>query len=328
MGSTSFCLNRRGFALAAVALALSSVMSGAALPAAADDYPAQDITFIVAAGVGGGTDILARTLAKVLHDKGLLSVNMLVENRTGGSGAVGYSYLNTRSDDPYFLGGVGVSFFTTPLLSKMPYNYESFTPVAAIARSPYILTVRADSEIRTVDDLKAAKGISIGTVGAVSDPALLASMINLQVGSQIKAIPYDGGGEVLAAVLGGHLDLLLGNPNEILEQIKAGTVRPIAVVSPERMASLPDVPTFKELGYDITHTQLRGIVMPGDVPPETVAFWEQALKTVAESPEWREQYVDRFNETPLFMNSAEFGAAMAETSTLYETMMRDLNLIK
>lgn len=325
MGSPSYRLNRRGFVAGAVALA---AVAGTSPRVAAEDYPSRDMTFIVAAGVGGGTDILARTLAKVLKDKDLLPVGMMVENRPGGSGAVGYTYMDARKGDPYILGGVGVSFFTTPLLSKMPFNYESFTPVAAIARSPYILAVRSDSEITSVADLKGAEGISIGTVGAVSDPALLASMINQQVGSEIKAIPYDGGGEVLAAVLGGHLDLLLGNPNEITEQVKAGAVRAIAVVSPERLTSLPDVPTFRELGYDITHTQLRGIIMPGDAPPEAVAFWEAALRTVAESPEWREQYIDRFNEVPLFLDSAEFAAEMAETSTLYATMMRDLKLIQ
>lgn len=326
MGLTLINTNRRAFAAGGIAF---MVMSGLAASAAyAEDYPTKDIKYIVAAGVGGGSDILARTLAKVLDEKKLLPVNMLVENRAGGSGAIGYSYIDGQRGNPYILGGVGVSFFTTPLLGKMPVNYTNFKPLAAIARSPYIFAVRADSPIKTVEDLKTAKGLTIGTVGAVSDPALLASMTNQQVGAHIKSVPYDGEGEVLAAILGGHLDMLFGNPNEILEQIKAGTVRPIAVTSPARMTSLPDVPTFKELGYDITHTQLRGIIMPGDAPPEAVAFWEGVLKTVAESPEWKAEYIDRFNEVPLFMDSAEFGAQMVETSKRYETMMHELKLIK
>lgn len=326
MGSRLASMNRRLFLAAGAAfMALPCVATSTSQAA---DYPAKDIHYIVASGVGGGSDILARTLAKVLEEKKLLPVNVLVENRAGGSGAIGYSYINGQKSSPYILGGVGVSFFTTPLLGKMPINYTNFTPLAAIARSPYIFAVRSDSPIKTIEDLKSAKGLTIGTVGAVSDPALLASMTNQQVGAAIKAVPYDGEGEVLAAVLGGHLDMLFGNPNEILEQIKAGTVRPIAVTSPERMTSVPDVPTFKELGYDITHTQLRGIIMPGDAPPEAVAFWEGVLKTVAESPEWKAQYIDRFNEVPLYMNSAEFGAEMVETSKRYETMMRELKLIQ
>lgn len=326
MGMKRVSMNRRSVLAAGIALVAMPYL--ATSTAHADDYPSKDIHYIVASGVGGGSDILARTLAKVLQEKKLLPVNVLVENRAGGSGAIGYNYIDGQRGKPYVLGGVGVSFFTTPLLGKMPINYTDFTPLAAIARSPYIFAVRADSPIKTVEDLKGAKGLTVGTVGAVSDPALLASMTNQFVGAQIKAVPYDGEGEVLAAVLGGHLDMLFSNPNEILEQIKAGTLRPIAVTSPERMTSLPDVPTFKELGYDITHTQLRGIIMPGEVPPEAIAYWEGVLKTVAESPEWKAAYIDRFNEVPLYMNSAEFGAQMVETSKRYETMMRELKLIK
>jgi putative tricarboxylic transport membrane protein len=94
------------------------------------------------------------------------------------------------------------------------------------------------------------------------------------------------------------------------------------------MTSLPDTPTFEELGYDIVHTQLRGIIMPPGVPDETVRYWEGILKTVAESPEWKAEYIDRFNEVPLFMDNVEFGKQMEKTSALYETMMRELKLIK
>ena len=325
MRPTQYGMSRRALCAAGAVFFAASQVGTAAFAA---DYPEKDIQYVVTAGVGGGSDILARTLAKVIQEKKLLPVNMLIENRTGGSGAVGYTYINAQQGNPYVLGGVGVSFFTTPLLGKMPINYKSFTPLGAIARSPYILAVAATSPIKSLDDLKAAKGLKIGTAGAVSDPAILAHMTNRQLGTDIKVVPYDGEGEVLAAILGGHLDLLFGNPNEILEQIKAGAIRPLAVTSPERMTSLPDVPTFKELGHDITHTQLRGIIMPAGTPAETVAYWEGVLKTVAESPEWRAQYVDRFNEVPLYLNSADFGAAMAETSARYESVMRDLQMVK
>lgn len=311
-------------AIASLTLAPLAFMGSAV----AQTYPDRTINYIVTAGVGGGSDILARTLVRVLEEKKLLPVNVLVENRTGGSGAIGYNYINARKGDPYVLGGVGVSYFTTPLLGRMAFNYKSFTPLAAVARSPYILAVRTSSPIEKLDDLKSATGLRIGTVGAVSDPALLSKMVNQQLGTEIRVVPFDGGGEVLSAVLGGHLDMLFGNPNEILEQVKAGTMRPIAVTSGERMTSLPDVPTFKELGYDIEHTQLRGIIMPGDVDPKVVEYWEDVLKSVAQSPEWKAAYLERFNEIPLFLDSAGFAAEAEQTATRYEAMMRDLNLIQ
>ena len=309
------------------ALAAAALVSGLG-SAVAENYPAKNFQYIVQTGVGGGSDVLARTLAKILHDEKLIPVNVLVENRPGGSGAIAYSYIAGQKANPYVLGGVGVSFFTTPLLGKMPVNYKDFTPLAAIARSPYILAVKADSPIKSVADIKQHSGLTTGTSGAVSDPALLATMTAQQLGIQIRVVPYDGEGEVLAALLGGHINLIYGNPNEILEQLRAGTLRPLAVSSPERLTSLPDVPTFKEQGYDIVHTQLRGIVMPKDVPPEAVAYWEGVLKKVAEGEAWNTQYIKRFNEEPIFLDSVEFGKQMEVTSARYEKMMRELKLIK
>ncbi|UOK73542.1 tripartite tricarboxylate transporter substrate binding protein [Ancylobacter polymorphus] len=309
------------------ALAAAALFSGLG-SAVAENYPAKNFQYIVQTGVGGGSDILARTLAKILHEEKLIPTNVLVENRPGGSGAIAYSYIAGQKASPYVLGGVGVSFFTTPLLGKMPVNYKDFTPLAAIARSPYILAVRADSPIKSVADIKTKSGLTTGTSGAVSDPALLATMTAQQLGTQIRAVPYDGEGEVLAALLGGHIDLIYGNPNEILEQIKAGALRPLAVSSPDRLTSLPDVPTFKEQGYDIVHTQLRGIIMPKDVPPEAVAYWEGVLKKVAEGDAWKTQYIQRFNEEPIFLNSAEFAKQMDVTSARYEKLMKELKLIK
>jgi len=310
------------------ALAVAAMAAGAAGVHATAAYPEKNFQYIVQTGVGGGSDILARTLAKILHDEKLIPTNVLVENRPGGSGAIAYSYIAGQRANPYVLGGVGVSFFTTPLLGKMPVNYKDFTPLAAIARSPYILAVRADSPIKSVADIKTRSGLTTGTSGAVSDPALLATMTAQQLGIQIRAVPYDGEGEVLAALLGGHIDLIYGNPNEILEQVKAGALRPLAVSSPERLTSLPDVPTFKEQGYDIVHTQLRGIVMPKDAPPEAVAYWEGVLKKVAEGDAWKKQYIERFNEEPIFLNSVEFGKQMDITSARYEKLMKELKLIK
>ncbi|GLK84083.1 Bug family tripartite tricarboxylate transporter substrate binding protein [Ancylobacter defluvii] len=326
ISSTVGGITRRSVARTAVAIL--AVAAGLGLAGAQAAYPDKTFQYVVQSGVGGGSDILARTLAKILHDEKLVPVNMLVENRPGGSGAIAYNFIAGQKANPYVLGGVGVSFFTTPLLGKMTVSYKDFTPLAAIARSPYILAVRADSPIKSVEDIKKHPGLTTGTVGAVSDPALLATMTSQQLGTEIRVVPYDGEGEVLAAMLGGHIDLVYGNPNEILEQVKAGVLRPLAVSSPERMLSLPNVPTFKEQGYDIVHTQLRGIVMPKGVPPEAIAYWEGILKKVAEGDAWKTQYIQRFNEEPIFLDSVEFGKQMDVTSARYEKLMKELKLIK
>ncbi|MEI4474196.1 tripartite tricarboxylate transporter substrate binding protein [Frigidibacter sp. MR17.24] len=313
--------------LGAASIGLAVTAALAAPAALAQDYPAENVQYIVQSGVGGGSDILARTLAKVLEEEKLLPVKMLVENRPGGAGAIAYSYISGQEGNPYLLGGVGVSFFTTPILGNSPVDYRSFTPLAAIARSPYILASKAGSDITSLDFIKEHGGLRAGTAAAVSDPTLLSARVAEALGTEIRVVPFDGEGEVLAALLGGHIDLIFGNPNEIIEQIDAGALQPIAVSSAERMESLPDVPTFTEQGIDIVHTQLRGVIMPPGQTPEIVAFWEDTLRKVAESDAWREHYVDRFSEVPAYLDSKGFAAEMETTNAMYDKMMHDLGMV-
>jgi putative tricarboxylic transport membrane protein len=295
---------------------------------AAAPYPSRDVTIIVPFGAGGGSDVLSRTIANVIRELKLVPVNLLVENRPGSSGAVGYTYVAKQAGNPYTLATVSVSFFTTPLLGASEVTYKNFTPVAAIAMSPYILAVRAASPIKSFDDVKKARRLTTGTVGVVSDPVLLARMLQNATGVTIDTVPFDGEGEVMTATLGGHIDFMLGNPGEVLPQIEAGTLRPIAVSTPERLQALTDTPSFKQLGYNIEHVQLRGVVMPPDVPAEAVTFWEEALRKVAESDQWKREYLDRFRDEPRFVGSKEFGQVLASTNDLYFKLMTELGLIK
>lgn len=325
MNTTCSALWSRSRAALAGAICAGALL--AAGPASAA-YPDRDITMIIPFGVGGGSDVLARTIGNVIAELKLIPVKILPENRPGGSGAVGYSAVAKQKGSPYTIATVSVSFFTTPLQGGSPVSYRDFTPLAAIAQSPYILVVPASSEYKTLDDLKKAKRLTTGTVGVVSDAALLARMTSKALGVQIDAIPFDGEGEVMSALLGGHVNIAYFNPSEVLPQIQAGTLRPLAVSSSQRVDVLKDVPTFTELGAPIVHTQIRGLVMPKDVSAEAVTYWEGVLKKVAESDAWRKQYVDRFHDVPQFLDSKAFGAAIVETSNRYETLMKELGIIK
>lgn len=311
----------------ATAAAAACVMALAA-PSHAANYPDRDINMIIPFGVGGGSDILARTIANVIGELKLMPVKLLPENRPGSSGAVGYTALAKQKGSPYTVATVSVSFFTTPLQGGSPVSYRDFTPLAGIALSPYIVVVPTSSDIKSIDDLKKSPRLTTGTTGVVSDAALLARMTSNALGTKIDPIPFDGEGEVMSALLGGHINLAYFNPSEVVEQIKAGTLRPLAVSSAQRIPALPDVPTFTELGYKIVHVQIRGLVMPKDVPAEAVTYWEGVLRKVAESEPWKKQYIDRFYEVPQFLDAKAFGQAIVETSDRYESLMKELGIIK
>jgi putative tricarboxylic transport membrane protein len=296
--------------------------------ASAQSYPERDITFVVHSSAGGGSDIFARVVGQQLLEQGLIPRPMIIENRPGGSGAVAYSYIASHVGEPYFMGTASGNFFTTPLLGESPVDYTDFTGIGALAQDPYIMAVRADSDITSLDDVAARETLVVGSTGIATDPRFLSQMLENALGVEMRVVPFDGDGEVIAALLGGHIDVQFGNPSEILPQIEAGAMRPIAVTAAERLALLPDVPTFTELGHDIQLAAMRGLVMPTDTPADVLAFWDDALSKLAASEAFQTEYVERFNLVPAYMNGAEYTAYMEATSNMYESLMRELEIIE
>src|SRR5690606_17095266 len=205
---------------------------------------------------------------------------------------------------------------------------EDFTPVSAIAMSPYVLAVRADHELKKLEDIKDHERLTTGTVGVVSDARLLSNMVTKEMNARIDVVPFDGEGEIITGVLGGHLDFMWSNLSEIMPQIEAGKMRPIAVSTAERLDALPDVPTFKEKGYDVEHVMLRGVVMPKDVPADVVKYWEGIFAKVAASDVWKERYLDRFTELPRYEGAEQFAKSLKKTRDSYADILRELGVLK
>lgn len=308
--------------------AAPAVLAVIATAAVAQDYPERDVTMIVQSSPGGGSDIIARTVAGIIQEKGLLPTGLLVENRPGGGGAIAYNFIAQRQRDPYYLGIMATSFFVAPLMGQSPAKISDFTPVSVVAADPFVLVVEANSTIQSLDDIRQMSSVRIGNTGPVTDPALLAASLRDELGVQVRAVPFNGDGEVTTALLGGHIDLQFGNASEVMAQLEAGRVRPIAVTSSERLEALPDTPTFKELGVGIELMLYRGFMMSADVPPEAVAFWEDVLRQVSESPEWDEQYIRRNNSFPLYLDSEQFAAEIPKISARYEAYLREIQAIQ
>lgn len=315
-----------------IAIRLASACAALALLsaplAARAEYPDKNIRMIIPFGAGGGSDVLARTIGSVIKDLKLVPVDFIYENMPGSSGARGYKEASRRKGDPYTMATVSVSFFTTPLIGKAPFKQSDFTPIAAISMSPYVLAVRSDSPYHSLKELAQAKRLTTGTTGVVSDARLLADMVSKQMHVRVDVVPFDGEGEITTGVLGKHIDIMFGNPSEIMPQIEAGTMRALAVSTDQRLSTMPDVPTFKEQGYNIEHSMLRSVVMPKGVKPEIVAYWENVLRQVAQSKEWKERYLDRYKDEPRFEDAEHTAALMQQTNERYVSIMKELNILK
>ncbi|MDK2784912.1 MAG: putative tricarboxylic transport rane protein [Bacillota bacterium] len=301
---------------------------------AAPKYPEKPITFLVPFSAGGGSDIMARAIAGVMQKEGILPQPLVVENKPGGSGSIGYSYVAGKVGDPYIISTVSSSFWTTPLAGNSPVSYKDFTPVAALAMDPFLLMVKEDSPYKTLDDLiKAAKakpeGLAVGGTSGLSDDRVCTALLEKQAGVKFNFVPFEGGGDAMTALLGGHVQLCWASPGEALNQLEAKKARPLAVSTEERLAKLPDVPTFKELGYDqVVFYQFRGIVAPKNIPEEALKVLEEAFKKLSESPAWEKEYLEPNMVTARYLPAKEFGDAIIKQNELYTQIFKDLGLLK
>ena len=306
---------------------------GQPIPVLGQAYPARPIEFVVPFGAGGGSDLLARAIAKTIGDERLLAQPLTVTNRAGGSGAVGWAYVLGKRGDPYFLATVSGSFWTTPLVGLAPFSYKDFTPVAGLARDTFLFVVRSESTYRTLREVVAVSRqspelISVSGSAVASDDRVATGLLQKAAGIKFNYIPFGGSGPALTALLGGHVSSTWLNPGEGLEQLKAGKVRALAVTSPERLKIMPDVPTFRELGYEIVWEQFRGVVAPPAMPADALRIIVDAMMKMCRSARWTKDYIEPNVLLPVCQGPPEFAKTLEEVNEKYRTTFRDLGVIR
>lgn len=267
-------LTRSTLLRAAAALCMGGVALAAAPAAfAVDAYPSKDIRFIVPWNAGGSNDIAARAIASILGEQG---VRVIVENLPGATGAIGMSKVASAEPDGYTIG-MGTSSTLAIMSQKLTtLRSEQFTPIARVTIDPLLLLVPAGSATGTLEsflaNVKKNNGkVSIGTPGSNNLNHIFAVMAGRAGGSEVIVAPYTGGSKVVLDLAGKQIDAAVLKPSESKAQIDGNLVKPIAVFANERLKVMPDVPTFKEKGYDVFPygplVQMAYIVAPANLPP-------------------------------------------------------------
>ncbi len=268
-----------------VLLTLLAILSLGAV-ATAQEFPTKPIELVIPYGPGGSHDLTARALASVAHQ--YLGQPMLVVLKPGGGGAVGSQYVIRAKPDGYtlMLGGTGPNTIFA-LVQKAPIGPDQFTSVARINYSPAIFSVRAEAPWKTfgevLDYMKKNPGkfnfANTGPWGAADFPM---RMVAQAAGVEYNNIPFDGGGPALLAVLGGHADGSFLFTAQLLPQIGAGKMRPLAVTDTKRLRDLPNVRTLREQGVDVVFTQWRSVLAPKGIPQGIAEKLEAAFKRMTE----------------------------------------------
>lgn len=261
--------------------------------------PNKSIEVVVHTGPGGGSDLFARALAELLQKEKLVSQRLQVVNKSGGGSAVAMSYLAEKKGETHTIGFFTGVWVTNPLTTaEASVTLKDLTPIAGLVLEPAVIVVKADSPYKNMKDfIEAAKKSpnqlrqSGGSV--TSRDNLVRLLIQKATGTQWTFISFPSGGERLSNLLGGHVQIMVIEPQEAGEQIRAGNLRVIASLTEKRLASLPDVPTLKEQGFDVALIpQTRGVVAPPAVPREVVQYWEGVFDRFVKTATWK-QYVEQ-----------------------------------
>ena len=308
------------------------LLAGLAGPAGrAAAYPERPVELTVPFAPGGGSDIMARAIAAIVEQERLLPRPLVVVNRPGANGILGYLHVGLRAGDPYVLSVATPSFVIQPLLGHMKLTYRDFAPIAGLVLDEFVLVTPAASPHQSLGDLLAAarlrpRHVIVGGSSAPSSDSIITHLVERAAGVQFKFVPFRSGGEVIAQLLGGHIDVASANPGEALAQLQAGRVRALAIASDRRLASLPHVPTLRESGVDVVVTQWRGVVAPRGIPPDAETVLVTAFRRLTESPAWA-RYLREHDLTPLYLAPEAFARHLEAEAERLARVLRDMGVI-
>ena len=301
------------------------ILSGTAFAA----YPTKPVTMIVAYAAGGSTDILARITAKYLEAE--LKQPFVVVNKPGAAGSVGFTSIAKAAPDGYTIGLVNLSgVIVNPIVQPdvVRYRITDFVGIANVVTDPGIFCVKADSPVKTLEDLVAAAKadpgkLAISHEGAGSGDHLGVMEFSNKAGIELNPVPFEGDAPAKAALLGGHIDVLAVNVSEVAEMVNAGQLRALAVQNAKRSPELPDVPTFSELGYPtvMQGTASRGFAAPKGIPAEALEALANAMKKIVASPEYRSE-LKNLNMPIDFIPAEEFTALLLEQDKLWSELWK------
>ncbi len=303
-----------------------------ALPAAAQEPPFPqkgNVEITVLFPAGSSADVTARLLAEGMAKH--LGATVIVVNRPGAGGAIGYRYVAAQKPDGYSLVWNSNSISTTYHSGQLAFDYKAFDPVARVLVESPVVAVRAEAKWKTLPELmadaKARPGvITVGNSGIGSHTHISSVALFQAAGVKVVDVPY-AAAQTVPNLLGGHVDVLVQLPGALAAQVKSGNVRLLAALIPSRDPALPDVPTAKEQGVDVSLEAWRGIAVPKGTPKPTIAMLENAIRLTAENPEFAKSS-DKLGVRPAFMPSAEFAELIAKEDADLARLMSTIGLKK
>lgn len=302
----TLCALARAFCAGAVVAAAVAP----ALSAAAAWQPDKTVELVIGAGAGGSQDHTVRTLHKILQDKRLVPVTTTVVNKPGAGGSIALTYLAQNAGDPRLLLMVSPTISTNHIVGKSTLRHRDLTTIATLFNEYIGFTVSAESKIKDGRDfaqrlrtdpssLSIAVGTSLGNANHIAVGQMLRA-VGAGPGDlrKLKLLAFKSGGEALTALLGGHVDALVLTPTNLVPHVQSGKLRMIAITAPTRLGGpMASVPTWKEQGVNVQIESWRAMVAPPGLAAQPLAYWEDILAKLTQTPEWQAELQRNFWES-------------------------------
>jgi len=299
--------------------------------------PQKNVEIVVGSAPGGSNDKTGRTVEKILSEKKLVPTTITVNNKPGGGGNISLTYVSQKVGDAHFLAVATPSLLTNHIVGQGSLNYTDFTPIASLFNDYIVFAVNPESSIKNGRDLverlkKDPKSVSIGFATALgSHNHIGAGLLMKAIGGEakaLKAIAFKGSAEAITALLGGHIDLVTTAAGNVDAQVAAGKLRIVGVAANQRFTgALATVPTWKEQGINVVFGGWRAIIGPRGMSAAQSAYWENALRKVVETPEWK-QDLEKNYWSDDFVAGENFRKEMAADYVSMKSVLVDLGLAK
>lgn len=316
----------------------ASALLGVALtsaPAHAQAWkPNRTVELVVLAAPGGGNDKAARALQKIWADNKI--VDAVVTNRVGGGGTLAYTYVSQKTGDAHYIAIAQAGILTNQLAGRTNLTYNDLTVLPYIGTEPVSLAVRTESPIKTLKDFAdrlrkdpASLTISPGSTLASTNHFVVA-LLARAVGAdprKLRMVTFGGGAEAATNVLGGHIDAMVNASNNAVPHMQSGKMRILGIASPKRAASMPDVPTFREMGFDVIQDSWYVFLGPRGMTQPQIDFWDDVFARTMKTPEWKKFVAENGWEYG-FMPSRETAAFLKKEHEEARGIMSDLGALK
>ena len=309
---------------------LVAAVSACALPAQAQGFkPTRPIDFVVHTGPGGGNDVLARRIANITEQEKLLRVRAQVVNKPGGGSVTAMVYVAEKKGDPYTIAAFANTWVTAPMTSaESKVSWKDMTPIVRLVTEPAVIAVKADSPYKTLKDFIDAARKNPGKLkqsggSPMSRDGVVRAMLQKATDTQWAFISFPGGGERMAALLGGHVDIIMVEPQEAGEHLRSGNLRVIAQIAETRLKAFANIPTVREAGFDVPYYAVfRGIVGPPGMPRDAVAYYEDYFARLVKTAAWRKYLEDNFFDDA-FQKSGDFNKFIDEFVERVRPVLKD-----